>query len=134
MSVERVVFAPVERAAQALRPFRWYLFSLTLGLFVIVFFFALLGYLGRPRLFQTFVTPHFGAPLVFTFFAWGWAAFLLSAWFAPGRSRSTSTGTSPLARAGAAFGLLFRFWALFLLALFFFSPLFMWLLLWRART
>ncbi len=85
MSLERTVFAPVERLADALYPYRWrfVLSTLLLSAFPLVLAFA-----GR-RLWpeEAVRVVLYVAPVVMTLVVWVWSANLIAVWFGPARLR-----------------------------------------------
>jgi len=130
MTAERSVFALVEHVADALHPYRWWLFSITIGVWSFGCLLLLLGYLGYPALPTLFITPRLGAPLGFTLIAWSWSAFLLSTWFSPGASRPASERATYFRRVRHAISVVGRAWALLVLTAFVLSPVVLWLVVW----
>ena len=125
MSLERAVFVPIERLADALYPYRWRFVVFTL--FVSVFPFAL-AFAGRR-----FWPEHGGrvvvnaAPVVMTLIVWAWSANLIAVWFGPRRHRPR-VWPHVLPRVREAFSVLFRVWGLVVLVAFLLSPFFIWFL------
>ena len=85
MSLERIVFAPLERLADALHPYRWHF--VIVALFAPIIFFAL-AYAG-----EEFWPEHasrvlfYAAPFLVNLMTWGWGARLIVAWYGPSRRR-----------------------------------------------
>ena len=110
MSLERSVFAPVERVANALHPHRWRIFAATFVLFLAPFLFALAERSGW-ELSQLHCSPFIGLILA-ALVAWGWSAFALATSFGPSRPLSSLSSGGK-----GSLWLALRFWALIFVAM-----------------
>ena len=127
MTAERSAFALVECVAEALHPYRWWLFGATFGVGALPALLMLLGHLGYPALLVALITPRFGAPLLLTLFTWSWSGFLLCSWFAPRAARRPLESATHFQRIRHAIALVGRAWALLMLVVCVLSPVVLWL-------
>jgi hypothetical protein len=128
MSLERSLFAPVERIANALHPYRWRFFAATLAFFLIPFLFALADHLGWER----FSSPpsEFTWLILLTLVAWSWSAFLLATWFGPSRPFSSPLTAKRSSGLRGALWQAARLWSLIILSVLVMLPVAVSLVVW----
>ena len=81
MSLERAVFAPLERLADALHPYRWHFVFVALFAPTILFALAYAGERYWPE--HASRVLWYAAPLLAHFMTWSWGARLIVAWYGP---------------------------------------------------
>ena len=79
MSVERVVFSPLERLADALHPYRWHFVLVALSATAAFYALAYAGERYWPE--QSTRVLWYAAPILAHLVVWGWGARFLIAWY-----------------------------------------------------
>lgn len=129
MSLERIVFAPLERLAAALHPYRWH--------FVLVALFAPAGFYALAFAGQEYWPEHtsrvlfYAAPIVANLMIWGWGARFFVAWYGPHRRPRFLRRIPP--ELLDPFAPVKRVWHLVVLVALFLSPCVLWLFWYRVR-
>lgn len=123
MSLERAVFAPLDRLADRLHPYRWH--------FVLVALSATAGFLGLGWAVQEYWPEHtsrvlrYAFPIVVHLAAWGWGARFLVAWYGT-RPRGPRFLRRVPQEILDPFAPVKRVWHLFVLLAFLLVPVLVW--------
>jgi hypothetical protein len=127
MSLERIVFAPVERAAETLRPHRWYVCLAASVAFGLALLLGALGAGLAPGLARAVALL---VRVLATLAAWAWGAFMLSMAFAPPESRVGRSAEPAFMHLRGALSIPGRVWLLIVLAGFLILPVLGLFVLW----
>jgi hypothetical protein len=130
MSLERAVFAPLERLAGALHPYRWHFVLVALSATATLLALAYAGEEYWPE--HSSRVLGYAFPIVVHLAAWGWGARFLVAWYGtrPGGPRFLRRVPPELLDP---FAPVKRVWHLFVLLAFFLVPGLVWFAWFRVR-
>jgi hypothetical protein len=123
VSLERAVFAPLDRLADALHPYRWH--------FVLVALSASAAFLGLAYAAEEYGPEQasrvlkYATPILTTFVSWGWGARFLIAWYGK-RPRGPRFLRRIPPELLDPFAPVKRVWHLFVLLAFLLFPVFVW--------
>lgn len=122
MSLERVVFGPLDRLADALHPYRWHFVLVALSGYAGFFALAYAGEEYWPE--QSSRVLKYASPILAHLIVWGWGARFLIAWYGPHRRPRFLRHIPP--EVLDPFAGVKRVWHLLVLLVFLLSPLLVW--------
>lgn len=129
VSLERAVFAPLERLAKALHPYRWHFVLVALAGSAAFFALAWAGEQYWPD--RTSGVLFYAAPVLANVVAWAWAARFLVSWYGPHRRPRFLRRIPP--ELLDPFAPIKRVWHLVVLLALLFSPCLVWLMWFKVR-